>query len=293
MKISLCIATWQRLRQQPNWKLLAAVNAPLIAGWLQALLLDGERQLPALLMHERLARELDDLHAHGQVAPRTPQAYVADWLAAGWRERRFPAAASEGSYDLTASAIAALRFLDSSRSVATESRLALVIQQLVQLARQTDADPNSRLAELLAERERIDAQIAAVSEGRVNVLDETRALERAREVIALADDFQQLDRDFRERILDEERQRGEMLEALFAGVDLIVESEAGRSFDAFWRLLIRCRAERSAESGGRCRHQPRVRAQARPPRACLSAAPDAHPARPRRPCARRAATFRA
>jgi hypothetical protein len=82
----------------------------------------------------------------------------------------------------------------------------------------------------------------------VDVLDNARALERSREIIALADelaedfrhvrdDFQQLDRDFRERIIDDERQRGEMLEALFAGVDVIAESESGRSFDAFWRLL--------------------------------------------------------
>lgn len=245
------ITTWQRLRQQPTWKLLAADNAPLIAALLQALLLDAERQLPSSLLHERLARELEDLRAHGLDVPRTAQAYVADWLAAGWLERRFPEGASEEMYELSTQAIVALRFLgglDASRSVATESRLALVIQQLVQLARQTDGDPHSRLAELLAERERIDAQIAAVSAGRVEVLDDARALERAREIIALADelaedfrhvrdDFQQLDREFREHIIDDERQRGEMLEALFAGVDVIAESESGRSFDAFWRLL--------------------------------------------------------
>ncbi len=251
MKTRARIATWQRLRQQPTWKLLAADNAPLIAALLQGLLLDAERQLPASLLHERLARELEELRAHGHAVPRTAQAYLAEWLGSGWLERRFPEGASEELYELSTQAIGALRFLgslDASRSVATESRLALVIQQLVQLARQTDADPGSRLAELHAERERLDAQIAAVSGGRVDVLDDTRALERAREVIALADelaedfrhvrdDFQQLDREFRERIIDDERQRGEMLEALFAGVDVIAESESGRSFDAFWRLL--------------------------------------------------------
>ncbi len=245
------VATLQRLRQQPIWRLLAADNAPTITALLQGLLHDGERQLPASLLHERLARELEELRAHGHAVPRTAQAYVAEWLGSGWLERRFPEGASEEQYELSTQAIGALRFLgslDSSRNVATESRLALVIQQLVQLARQTDDDPHSRLAELLAERERIDAQIAAVSEGRVDVLDDTRALERAREIIALADelaedfrhvrdDFQQLDRDFRERIIDDERERGEMLEALFAGVDVIAESESGRSFDAFWRLL--------------------------------------------------------
>jgi hypothetical protein len=118
----------------------------------------------------------------------------------------------------------------------------------VQLSQQTDANPESRLAELRDQRERIDAEIAAAHAGRLEVLDDTRALERAREIITLADelvedfrhvrdDFQQLDRDFRERVIDDEHGRGELLEALFAGVDVIAESEAGRTFDAFWRLL--------------------------------------------------------
>lgn len=251
MKTHTRIATLQRLRQQPIWKLLAADSAPLIAALLQGLLLDGERQLPASMLTERLARELDELRAHGHALPRTSQAYLAEWLGAGWLERRFPEGMSEEQYELSTQAIGALRFLDNldtGRSVATESRLALVIGQLVQLARQTDADPQSRLRELLDQRARIDAQIDAVSAGHVEVLDETRALERSREIIALADelaedfrhvrdDFQQLDRQFRERIIDDERQRGEMLDALFAGVDVIADSEAGRSFDAFWRLL--------------------------------------------------------
>ena len=95
MKTRARIAAWQRLRQQPTWKLLAADNAPLTAALLQALLLDSERQLPASLLHERLARELEELRAHGHAVPRTAQAYVADWLGAGWLERRFPEGASE------------------------------------------------------------------------------------------------------------------------------------------------------------------------------------------------------
>ncbi len=42
MKTRSRIAAWQRLRQQPTWKLLAADNAPLIAALLQALLLDAD-----------------------------------------------------------------------------------------------------------------------------------------------------------------------------------------------------------------------------------------------------------
>jgi len=49
--------------------------------------------------------------------------------------------------------------------------------------------------------------------------------------------FEQLNRELRQQLMDSERSRGEVLSALFAGVDLIGESEAGRTFAAFWRLL--------------------------------------------------------
>jgi hypothetical protein len=259
MKTYSRLATYQRLRQQPQWRLLAADHAPAVLALLGGLLLEGERTLPASMLHERLARELDELRLRGMDLPRTAQAYVADWLSAGWLERRFPEGGSEEVYELSTQAIAALRWaqgLDGGRSAATESRLALVIQQLAQLAAQTDRDVESRLRNLHAERERLDRQIAAVAAGQVDVLEESRALERAREVIALADElsedfrqvrdeFQRLNREFRERVIEDEGQRGEVLEALFAGVDLIAQSEAGRSFEAFWRLLTD--AEQSAQ----------------------------------------------
>ncbi len=251
MKTYTRVSTYRRLRGEPLWRLLAADHAPVALGLLQTLLLDGERMLPASILHERLARELDELRGRGVDMPRTAQAYVADWLSAGWLERRFPEGAGEEQYELSTQAIQAIRIvsgLDTTRSAATESRLALVIQQLVQLAAQTDRDPHSRLQGLQAERERIEVEITATAGGRIDVLDEERALERAREIIALADelaedfrhvrdDFQRLNREFRERIIEDDGQRGEVLEALFAGVDVIADSEAGRSFGAFWRLL--------------------------------------------------------
>jgi hypothetical protein len=147
--------------------------------------------------------------------------------------------------------LAAIRFaagLVEPRTMATESRLAVVIQQLVRLAEETDTNPETRVATLLSERERIDEQIEAIRHGRLQPLPEARALERVHEIIALADDlagdfrrvrdrFEQLNRDLRERLMDNDASRGEVLEALFAGVDVIADSEAGQTFSAFWRLL--------------------------------------------------------
>ena len=250
-KADNAIATYRRLREQSLWRLLASANGPAVIGLLQTHLFEGDRRLPASILYERLDRDLEDLRAQGVDLPQTAQAYVADWLAAGYLERRFPPGASEEEYELSAGAAAAIRFaagLVEPRTMATESRLAVVIQQLVRLAEETDTNPETRVATLLSERERIDEQIEAIRHGRLQPLPEARALERVHEIIALADDlagdfrrvrdrFEQLNRDLRERLMDNDASRGEVLEALFAGVDVIADSEAGQTFSAFWRLL--------------------------------------------------------
>lgn len=253
MKLQARIATYRRLREDPLWRLLAADHAPEIIGLLQTLLMDSDRKLSASILFERLQHHLDAINASDlpRELPRTAQAYVADWLAKGFLERRLPEGASEEEYELSAQTAQAIRFvssLDTPRIAATESRLSLVIQQLVRLAEQTETDPTTRLQALYAERDRLDAEIARVSTGKVAALDGKRALERAREVIQLADelaedfrrvrdDFEHLNREFRERIIDDEGERGDVLDRLFEGVDVIAESDAGRSFNAFWSLL--------------------------------------------------------
>ncbi|KRG37893.1 hypothetical protein ARC20_15895 [Stenotrophomonas panacihumi] len=248
------IAAYRLLRERPLWKLLAADHAPELIGLLQGLLLDHERRLPSAVLHERLQRQLDVLRADelSRELPRTAQAYVAHWLAQGWLERRLPEGAEEEEYELSRAATQAIRFIaslgDGHAGRATESRLSLVIQQLVQLAGQTESDPDTRLAALQAERARLDEEIARVQAGQLAALDGKRALERTRDLIHLTDelaedfhrvrdDFERLNREFRERIIDDEGARGDVLERLFEGVDVIADSEAGRSFQAFWNLL--------------------------------------------------------
>jgi hypothetical protein len=51
------------------------------------------------------------------------------------------------------------------------------------------------------------------------------------------DNFEQLNRDLRESIMGSGSSRGDVLDKLFAGIDIIAESESGRTFHAFWRLL--------------------------------------------------------
>ena len=148
-------AALRSLRAQSLWRLLAADKAPAILALLQTLLLDNEKILSSSVLKERLTREIEQLRASGEELPQSAQAYIADWLAQGWLTRRFPAGASEEEYELTTDAASAIRSISAllkPRLAATESRLATVIQQLVRLAEETDSDPKTRSAALIAER---------------------------------------------------------------------------------------------------------------------------------------------
>ena len=245
------VAAFRTLRSQPLWKLLAATNAPIILAILQGLLLENEKTLSSSVLKERLTREIEQLRANGEDLPQPAQAYVTDWLANGWLTRRFPVGAVEEEYELTTDTANAIRFIATlvqPRPTATESRLATVMQQLTKLAEDTDTNPRARSAALLAERERIDRDIQLMQRDGVKALPDDRALERIREIIALADElagdfrrvrdeFDKLNRQLRESLMENEGSRGDVLDALFSGVDLIGESEAGKTFAAFWRLL--------------------------------------------------------
>ncbi len=251
MKPLRAVNALRELRRQPLWHLLAADKGVVAIALLQHLLMDSDKVLTASVLYERLGRGLDELRGTGEDLPQTAQAYVADWLDKGWLTRRLAPGAYEEDLELSTEAAAAIRFVTSllkRRTLATESRLALVQQQVLKLAEETDTNPETRVAALLGERERIDREIEAVRGGVVTALPEQRALERAREVIALTDelaadfrrvrdDFDQLNRGLRQSLMEHEGSRGEVLEALFAGVDVIGQSDAGKTFAAFWRLL--------------------------------------------------------
>lgn len=252
MKPLLALASFRALREKPLWRLLAADKAPAILALLQGLFAEPGKALPSSILHDRLSRELDDLRTRAAEDLRqSAQRYIADWLTEGWLSRRLPAGASEEEYELTAEATAALRFMTDAlqpRTVATESRLSLIIQQLVQLSDETNPNPSARLKALQAQRDHIDRFMAQLEHGQVKTISPERALERTREVIAMAQElaadfrgvraqFEQLNRNLRKDILENEASRGQVLDQLFAGMDVIGDSEQGKSFDAFWKLL--------------------------------------------------------
>jgi hypothetical protein len=251
MRVAHSFAALRALRGQPLWQLLAADKSSAVMTLLRGSFVEGESVLVSSVLHERVAQGLRALADAGEDMPQSAQQYVADWLRQGWLMRRLPEGAAEETYELSLDAASALRFiagLASPRVAATESRLATVITQLTRLADETDADATRRVAALQAERDRLDREIAALRSGVVHVLAPETALERARDIIQLAeeltgdfrrvrDDFDRLHRGLRQSLVDNDGSRGAVLERLFAGIDVIGDSDAGRTFNAFWRLL--------------------------------------------------------
>jgi len=242
-----------RLRDEDvTFRLLRADNAPLIAGILGAHLGGEERRLPAADLYERVDADLDELRGHGFALPQTAQAYCADWRSAGFLIRRASEEARGETFELSAGALAAIRTLESlteRRQTVTESRLASIAGQLGQLALDTDPDATRRLEQLHAQRERIDEAIERIHSGELDMIDAPRALERAHDILAQARElpsdfarvraeFEKLNRLLRERVIESEASGREVLDEVFRGVDLIAESDAGRSFAGFSALIL-------------------------------------------------------
>lgn len=251
MHLARQIATFKRLREKPVWRLLAGTNSYITLAVLQKHLLEGDRRVPQSILIERVEQDLDELRAEGQEHAKA-QILISSWLSSGFIERHFPLGAAEEEYEISSGAAQAIRFitgLEERRTSATESRLSTVIYQLTNLVEATDRDQKSRLASLVAEKDKIERQIKEVELGHFKVLDDVQALERAREIIALSqelindfrhvrDEFDTLNRELRAKLLGDNENRGDVLEVLFSGVDLISESPHGATFAAFWRLLI-------------------------------------------------------
>jgi len=235
-----------------TWRLLRADNAPVIAALVNEHLGGEDRRLSTDELHERIDHDLDVLRGHGFALPHSGQGYCAEWRKAGFLTRR-PAEEARGeTYELAPGATAAIRFLEqlvAPRQTITESRLASIRVQLGQLAIDTDPNATRRLENLHAQRDRIDAQIERIHAGDLDTLDAARALERVRDILAQAEElpsdfsrvrseFESLNRDLRSRIVESDETQSTVLDEVFRGVDLISESDEGRSFAGFSALVL-------------------------------------------------------
>jgi Protein of unknown function (DUF3375) len=251
--------SWLR-GHSPAWRLLRADNAPLILSFLQRVFVEGSvRSIAATELASVLDDELYALNerlAHeGQPRfPKSAKAYLDDWASAesGWLRKFYPDDSDEPHFDATPAVEKALQWVQAlgERSfVGTESRLNTVFLLLRQIVHGTDADPDSRVAQLLSQRRAIDEEIARVQAGDFELLDASAVRDRyqqlsatARELLAdfreVEENFRRLDRQLREKIAGWHGGKGELLDDVLGSRESISGSDEGRSFQAFYDFLL-------------------------------------------------------
>lgn len=245
-------ARLRRLRDtDAGLALLRADLLPVLVAVLAERFTGTRRSWPSAEFLELLSDDLDVLRDAGFDLPRTAQDYLSEWVRQGLLIRRAGEAREEIIEPSPATA-RALRFaadLESPHSAVTSSRLGNLAELLGRLAIDTDPEQASRLETLQRQRDLLDAEIAAVEAGRYTPLSDDLALEQLTEILHLAaeipDDFgqvsaalEELNRGLREQIIGQSGSRGDILDEVFAGVDLLENSEAGRTFAAFHSLVL-------------------------------------------------------
>jgi hypothetical protein len=112
-----------------------------------------------------------------------------------------------------------------------------------------ETDPAVRLAELERRRDELEAEIARVRAGDVEVLHDTGLRDRYQQFTAtawelLADfreveaNFRGLDRELRERISAWRGSKGALLDDVLGNRDSIADSDQGKTFQAFYDFLL-------------------------------------------------------
>ena len=248
--------TLDALRQtHPAWRLLRADSAPLVASFLQRVFITPNVRVMAQAdLVEALEDELFALaESLGSNAyPKGALDYLNDWAGHGWLRKFYGSESDEPQFDLTPATEKAIAWIDTlfARSfVGTESRLLTLFELLKQMDEGSETDPRRRLAELQKRRDEIDAEIAAVQNGQVSVLDETALKDRfqqftqlARELLSdfreVENNFRGLDRRVREQIALWNGSKGALLERIMGERDAIADSDQGKSFHAFWDFLM-------------------------------------------------------
>jgi hypothetical protein len=244
-------------KNHPAWRLLSADNGPMIASFLQRSFIVPNIRTIA---RQQLASQLDDhlYHLHASAGdvlfPKAATAYLDDWAAdeRGWLRKYYPAGQDEPHYDLAAPTETALTWLNSlgqRNFIGTESRLLTVFNLLNQIIEGSELNPRTRIAELQKKKAEIDAEIEQIRQGRIDLMEPTQVRERflqmsvtARELLsdfrAVDQNFRALDRTVREQVSTWDGSKGALLEEIFGKRDLIADSDEGKSFRAFWDLLM-------------------------------------------------------
>ncbi|MFD6891392.1 DUF3375 domain-containing protein [Streptomyces sp. NPDC059957] len=242
------------LTSHPAWVLLRADNATLVLSFCGTVFVEeNARGVPESVLESRLDDQLYLLNEREPGSfPRTAAGYLAEWTKSGWLRKYYPPDEDEAHFDATTAlekAVAWVRDLPARSFIGTASRLNTVVTLLRQMAFGAQTDPQARIDELRRERDALDAQIARLLTGELELLSPLALLDRYQQVesiaVELLRDFREveanlreLDRRLRRQVATAEGGKGEQLAAFLLERDEIAQSDQGQSFQAFFDYLL-------------------------------------------------------
>lgn len=232
--------------------LLRSDNFPVVLAVVKEYFPNGAVALPAAELYQELNEDFRELRSQGFELPKAPAEYISDWVKSQWFVRRPGSSQTGETIEPSEEVLAVLDSVqrwDSPHRSISASRIESLTQALQSLAVESDPNTAKRLDALERERERIEKQVEAVHKGDFKVLTGTQISERVADIMDMAalipadfarvrHEISDLNRKLRRQLLDPEESRGEVLEEIFRGVDLISDSDAGRSFNSFFEVLL-------------------------------------------------------
>lgn len=248
--------TYQLLKSNTTVKLITADNSPLIIGFLFQSFKESQGNTISNTIIERdlITLLTDYLFVINQVEilyPKSPKDYLTDWTNAGFL-RKYPGNTDEFLFELTPATENGFKWIDSLEKpefVGTDSRLKNLFEKLKELSTKTKKDFEIRFKGLNEKKKKVEQEIADLKEGKFEVLDDRQIKERylfieetAKFLLAdfkqVEENFRNLDRNFRKKIITTSQTKGKVLEELFQQQDFLLETDQGKSFIAFWEFLL-------------------------------------------------------
>ena len=240
-----------------GWGLLRYDHAPLVIAFFHRVFIaPNVRSVGQAELIEALDDDLFEYRrALGERAPsRTAADYLQEWTSGdrGWLRRFFPDEGDQPAFDLTPDAEQAVLWvirISDRPFVATESRLRVLVELLDRMARGIETDPDVRVYALERQRADIETEIERIRGGHMEITEPRQLREQFQQFVMLArellGDFRQveqnfrvLDRHVREQISRWEGAKGALIAEILGERDAIDASDEGRSFRAFWELLV-------------------------------------------------------
>lgn len=235
-------------------RLLSAGNSPLILGFIHLVFIQGNRDF---LTDTDITSKLSDYlytirSTYGDDKyPQTPKKYLDDWATDGYLRKYF-SGLDDQLYEPTPAVSKVFEWIQSliqRQFVGTESRLLTIFSLLQNIVTQTMQDPVEQVNELEKQKAEIQAQIDRIKRGEQDTYDPTRIKEQFYQVEdtvrQLIGDFRQIEKNFRDLnsgtkqiIATSGLSKGKMLDMIFGDQDLIWDTDQGKSFAAFWELML-------------------------------------------------------